>query len=66
MIAPASSSPRSIRHGSLGVTPIDHWAALEEEIPSWDDVVAAFDSKKELRDVERRTRSRLRAAAPKK
>ncbi|HEY1390430.1 MAG TPA: hypothetical protein VGF38_17970 [Ktedonobacterales bacterium] len=48
------------------VTPIDRWAALEEELPSWDDVIAAFDLKKEMNYVEQLTLTRLRAAARKK
>lgn len=53
-------------HGSLGVAPIDRWAALEEEIPSWDDVLAAFDLKKELKYVEQLTLSRLHARTSQK
>jgi transposase InsO family protein len=53
-------------HGSLGVAPIDRWAALEEEIPSWDDVLAAFDLKKEANYVEWLTLKRLRTRASKK
>ena len=39
--------------------------ALEEEVLSWDDVLAAFDPKKESNYVELQTLSHLRAAAPK-
>ena len=53
-------------HGSLGVTPIDRWAALEDELPSWDDVLAAFDLKKELYYVEQRILNRQYAASLKK
>lgn len=53
-------------HGSLGVTPIDRWAALEEEVPSWDDVIAAFDLTKEMNYVELLTLRRQYAAARKK
>jgi transposase InsO family protein len=53
-------------HGSLGVAPIDRWAALEEEIPSWDDVLAAFDLKKETNYVEWLTLKRSRTPASKK
>ncbi len=53
-------------HGSLGVTPIDRWAALEEELPSWDDVIAAFDRTKEASYVELLPLRRPYAAARKK
>jgi hypothetical protein len=53
-------------HGSLGVTPIDRWAVLEELLPSWDDVLAAFDLKMELYYVEQLTLKRQYAAALKK
>jgi transposase InsO family protein len=52
-------------HGSLGVTPIQRWAAREEEIPPWEEVVAAFDLKKESTDVELLTLRRQRAAQTK-
>jgi transposase InsO family protein len=53
-------------HGSLGVAPIDRWAALEEQIPSWDDITAAFDLTKEMNYVDDLMLARLRASAPKK
>ncbi len=53
-------------HGSLGVTPIDRWAALEEELPSWDDVIASFDLKKESQYVDWLLLKRLHATAGKK
>jgi transposase InsO family protein len=53
-------------HGSLGVTPIDRWAALEEVVPSWDDVIAAFDLTKKMNYVELLTLRRQYAAARKK
>jgi len=52
-------------HGSLGVAPMDRWAALEQDIPSWDEVVAAYDPTKESTYVEQLTLSRLRAALKK-
>jgi hypothetical protein len=52
-------------HGSLGAAPMDHWAELEQDIPSWDDVVAAFDPAKESTYVEQLTLTRLRAATKK-
>ena len=52
-------------HGSLGVTPNDRWAALEE-IPSWDAVLAAFDPKKEMNYVEWLTLKRMRVGTSKK
>jgi hypothetical protein len=48
------------------VTPINRWAALEEELPSWDDVIAAFDLTKEMNYVELLTLRRQYAAARKK
>jgi transposase InsO family protein len=53
-------------HGSLGVTPIDRWAALQDELPSWDDVIAAFDLTTEMNYVELLTLRRQYAAARKK
>jgi hypothetical protein len=38
-------------HGSLRVAPIDRWAALDKEIPCWEDITAAFDLTKEMNDV---------------
>jgi len=52
-------------HGSLGVAPMDRWADLEQDIPSWDEVVAAFGPAKESKYVEQLTLTRLRAATKK-
>jgi hypothetical protein len=49
-------------HGSLGVTPIQRWAERADEIPTWEEVVAAFDLKKESTYVELLTLRRLRTA----
>lgn len=53
-------------HGSLRVTPIDRWVALADELPSWDDVIAAFDLTKEMNYVELLTLRRQYVAAWKK
>lgn len=50
-------------HGSLGVTPIDRWAVLEDGLSSWDDVIAAFDLTQEMNYVELLTLRRQYAAA---
>jgi transposase InsO family protein len=52
-------------HGSLGAAPMDRRAELEQDMPSWDDVVAAFDPAKESTYVEQLTLTRLRAATKK-
>ena len=52
-------------HGHLGVTPIQRRAEREEALPSWEEVVAAFDREKESPHVELLTPQRLRAARTK-
>ncbi len=52
-------------HGRLGVTPIQRWAQREDEIPTCEEGVAAFDLKKESTYVELLTLRRLRAAKTK-
>lgn len=52
-------------HGSLGVTPIQRWSEREDEIPTWEEIAAAFDLKKESTYVELLTLRRLRAAQTK-
>jgi hypothetical protein len=44
---------------------MDRWAELEQDMPSWDDVVAAFDPAKDSTYVEQLTLTRLRAATKK-
>ena len=52
-------------HGSLGVTPVQRWSEREDEIPTWEEVEAAFDVKKESNYVELLQLRRLRAAKTK-
>lgn len=39
-------------HGSLGKTPMQRWAELNQTTPYWDDVIEQFDPKKEADYVE--------------
>lgn len=52
-------------HGSLGVPPMRRWAEREDEIPTWEEVEAALDVKKESNYVELLQLRRLRAAKTK-
>ncbi len=47
-------------HGSLGKTPMQRWAQLNEQTPFWEDVMAAFDPKKEANYVDQLTLRRRR------
>jgi transposase InsO family protein len=53
-------------HGSLGMSPIDCWAELEEAIPPGEAHLAMFDVKQEMDYVDQLTLQRLRARLPKK
>jgi transposase InsO family protein len=52
-------------HGSLGKTPMQRWAELNQKTPEWDDVIEQFDPKKEADYVAQRT-LRRHAARPSK
>jgi transposase InsO family protein len=43
-------------HGSLGKTPMQRWAELNEQTPMWDDTAEAFDPAKEIAYVDQLTR----------
>ncbi len=47
-------------HGSLGKTPMQRWAELNEQTPFWEDVIAAFDLMKEANYVDQLTLRRRR------
>lgn len=52
-------------HGSLGKTPMQRWAELNEQTPMWDDIADAFDPAKEIAYVDQLTLRRRKAKASK-
>lgn len=52
-------------HGSLGTTPMQKWAALNEQAPLWDAVAEAFDPVRETAYVDRLTLRRRKVKANK-
>ena len=50
-------------HGSLGKTPMQRWAELNQKTPEWDGVIEQFDPKKEADYVEQLTLRRRKTKA---